>query len=73
MTTIYAIAVGVIAVIVVWWRSLVAAERRAEDKAETKAIRDTLARTQAGNRAASEAASSGKSPEQIVRDNDAQW
>lgn len=73
MTTIYAIAVGVIAVIVIWWRSLVAAERRAEDRAETKAIRDTLAKTQAGSKAAAKATQSGKTPDQIMRDNDAQW
>lgn len=73
MTTLYAIAAGVVAVILVWWRSLVAAERRAEDRAETKAIRDTLAKTQAGSKAASNAAQSGKAPDQILRDNDARW
>lgn len=73
MTTLYTILAGAVAVIVIWWRALVAAERRAEDRAETKAIRDTLAKTQAGANAAAKAAQSGKTPDQIVRDNDARW
>jgi len=69
-----AITLGAVgALVLVWWRTLVAVERRAKDKAETQAIRDTLAKTQAGSDAAAKAAQSGKTPDQILRDNDARW